>query len=138
MTICRRSNHSLRAGFTLIELLVVIAIIAILIALLLPAVQQAREAARRTQCKNNLKQLALACHNFESAYGGLPPIDLSRGWASWVVLILPYVDQTPTYNVWDLKKTYLVQGMSMSGGQFVWTPLAAGVEAPPPRGDTHP
>ena len=66
-------TNRLKRGFTLIELLVVIAIIAILIALLLPAVQQAREAARRTQCKNNLKQLALAVHNYHDTANTFPP-----------------------------------------------------------------
>ncbi|HVJ68977.1 MAG TPA: DUF1559 domain-containing protein [Caulifigura sp.] len=107
-----RSRH----GFTLIELLVVIAIIAILIALLLPAVQQAREAARRTQCKNNLKQIGLAMHNYVDVYGALPPGSVlyagtptttppaylaltarRAGWG-WGALILPFMDQAPLYN----------------------------------------
>lgn len=90
-----------RRGFTLIELLVVIAIIAVLIALLLPAVQQAREAARRTQCKNNLKQMGLALHNYHDVYNTFPPgvIASSGGWGtSWYMRILPYLDQAPLYN----------------------------------------
>ena len=85
------------AGFTLIELLVVIAIIAVLVSLLLPAVQQAREAARRTQCRNNLKQLALACHNYENTFSVFPMgSDISLiGWKQYVY---PYVEQTNVYN----------------------------------------
>jgi prepilin-type N-terminal cleavage/methylation domain-containing protein len=95
-------------GFTLIELLVVIAIIAILIALLLPAVQQAREAARRSQCKNNLKQIGLAMHNYHETHGVFPyGANDHWGWSSnpptrcgfnWRVMILPFIDQANLYN----------------------------------------
>ena len=80
-------------GFTLIELLVVIAIIGVLISLLLPAVQQAREAARRTQCINNLKQLGLAVHNYNDAFYCFPPAHISSNRASVFCMILPYIDQ---------------------------------------------
>jgi prepilin-type N-terminal cleavage/methylation domain-containing protein len=95
MPVSNRRNR----GFTLIELLVVIAIIAVLIALLLPAVQQAREAARRSQCKNNLKQIGLALHNYHDTYGRFAPGSITPGhsanmWAS----ILPYADQANVYN----------------------------------------
>jgi prepilin-type N-terminal cleavage/methylation domain-containing protein/prepilin-type processing-associated H-X9-DG protein len=112
--------NSSRGGFTLIELLVVIAIIAVLISLLLPAVQSAREAARRAQCTNNLKQIGLALHNYHQALDAFPPgyisavdrtvldacnqdqenqrgVDLGAGWA-WGSMILPYLEQQPLYN----------------------------------------
>lgn len=85
-------------GFTLIELLVVIAIIAILVALLLPAVQQAREAARRSQCKNNVKQLGLALHNYHDTMGVFP---VGATWGdrpNWRAFLLPYLDQAPLYS----------------------------------------
>jgi prepilin-type N-terminal cleavage/methylation domain-containing protein len=118
-----RSNRR-RSGFTLIELLVVIAIIAILIALLLPAVQQAREAARRSQCKNSLKQIALALHNYHDSHNVFPPGNVSplpmtdqgcfTGTANrtidpsapWSVLVLPYLDQSAIYNQLNLTGTF--------------------------------
>jgi prepilin-type N-terminal cleavage/methylation domain-containing protein len=103
-----------RRAFTLIELLVVIAIIGLLVALILPAVQQARESARQTSCRNNLKQLGLALHNYHGSFGRLPPSSTSDveqgGWItdpltrhihSWSSLLLPYFDQQNVYNQAD-------------------------------------
>lgn len=97
-----------RCGFTLIELLVVIAIIAILIALLLPAVQMAREAARRTQCKNNLKQLGLALHNYHETHSRLPLLasDSVYGYSPSAQL-LPYIDQANLHNLIDFRQPLL-------------------------------
>ncbi|QDT66811.1 DUF1559 domain-containing protein [Calycomorphotria hydatis] len=98
-----------RFGFTLIELLVVIAIIATLIALLLPAVQQAREAARRSQCKNNLKQLGLALHNYHDAHSALPPayvrdpnVTDDEGHWTWTAMILPFMEQAGLYQKFNI------------------------------------
>lgn len=112
MTTCQRPT-GLRRGFTLIELLVVIAIIAILVALLLPAVQQAREAARRTQCRNNLKQLGLALHNYHSVHdifpiGGLGSVSTPNhiGEASFFVALLPHLDSSAAYKQFDFRSAF--------------------------------
>ncbi len=109
MTIHRRRN----GGFTLVELLVVIAIIGILVALLLPAVQAAREAARRSKCQNNLKNLGLALHNYHDAHKTFPPAITQRSagddprrdgrlYANWAILILPYIEEQALYDSFDL------------------------------------
>src|SRR5678815_5431127 len=83
----------LRPAFTLVELLVVIAIIGVLVALLLPAVQSAREASRRTQCTNNVRQIGLGVANYESTHRAMPPGNYHSVFGSWLVWLLPYVEQ---------------------------------------------
>lgn len=98
-----------RAGFTLIELLVVIAIISVLIALLMPAVQASREAARATQCRNNLKQIGIAVHNFHDQHRSLPPSRNYDHYMTWAFLILPYMEQFSLFDSWDPRKKYYYQ-----------------------------
>ena len=120
---CGDGKHTM--AFTLVELLVVIAIIGILVAMLLPAVQAAREARRRAQCGNNLKQVGLALHNYHASHKSFPPASLWHEWdvtaiallgqlhypahggklnQNWIILILPYMEQNNTYDAFDLKK----------------------------------
>ncbi len=109
LTLGNRARSARRRGFTLIELLVVIAIIAVLIALLLPAVQAAREAARRSQCINNLKQLGIALHNYHDTIGSFPPgaSDMVNGWQQWsaLAMMLPQLEQQPIYNAINFANT---------------------------------
>jgi len=134
-----------RCGFTLIELLVMIAIIAVLISLLLPAVQQAREAARRTQCKNNLKQIGLAIHNYHDTHRTFPPGYIARSVRkldpagaesgpgfSWATLILPQIDEDPLYRHFDFNED-AKDPHNLDHGQEILDQFLCPTDPAPPR-----
>jgi prepilin-type N-terminal cleavage/methylation domain-containing protein/prepilin-type processing-associated H-X9-DG protein len=119
----RAFERKQKSGFTLVELLVVIAIIGVLVGLLLPAVQSAREAARRMQCSNNLRQFGLAMHNHESAFKSFPesrPYDKAGGRMSWCVIVLDFIEQGNLANIYD-KNVRWNAGVNVTAGQ---TPLS--------------
>ena len=126
-------NCRAKRAFTLVELLVVIAIIGILIALLLPAVQSAREAARRMQCANNLKQLGLALHNYHTAIGSFPPGAMGAkpetggyGWTgapirtAFCVFLLPYLEDNARYELYDFDRYSISQNKLVGGYLPMW------------------
>ena len=111
------------AGFTLVELLVVIAIIGVLVALLLPAIQAAREAARRSSCSNNLKQIGLALLNYESAIGNFPVGAALEEGAMWSAFILPYMEQQ---NIRDLVTIDFDHNVNYASRSDVYPPISPG------------
>src|SRR5688572_18240395 len=135
-----KSRTAARAGFTLIELLVVIAIIAILIALLVPAVQKVRESANRTQCQNNLHQLGVALHNYDTANKQFPPAGKSYGWCTHappnfvkdpvfynlngLVLLMPYLEQSALHDKYNPNAAS--QSYSTNGAPSAGSPVAGG------------
>src|SRR4051812_20876568 len=123
-----------RLAFTLIELLVVIAIIAALIGLLLPAVQKVREAASRTRCVNNLKQIGLAIHCYHDSFNYLPPARLTTssrgGGTSWPIWVLPYLEQQALFSRWDTTRGFTAQAPGLNARTPVATYLCPSRRGP--------
>ncbi|AMV34160.1 hypothetical protein VN12_18670 [Pirellula sp. SH-Sr6A] len=119
-----------RAAFTLVELLVVIAIIGILVGLLLPAVQAAREAARRMQCSNNLKQIGLGLHNYESAHRRFPAGSWQSNFISPLVASLPHLEQTNNFQLWDFSLSYSHPNNRQVAAQTIPTYLCPSMTLP--------
>jgi len=119
-----------RRGFTLVELLVVIAIIGILIGMLLPAVQMVREAARRTSCLNNLKQLGIAVHNYHDTKSFIPPSRPADDFLTWPVFLMPYLEQTNLYEGFEVDRLYQDQDPDIVqvGMQVMFCPTRRGIE----------
>lgn len=148
--LARSSKGGARSGFTLVELLVVISIIGLLVALLLPAVQAAREAARRLQCVNNLKQMGIGFHNYHSQYNRFPfggagsVSDTSaavraRWRPSWGTVLLPYIEQQAIYEEMDLRLPYIDAANHVAGARIIATylcPSAPKTVMTRPNGDT--
>ena len=103
------SPTSKKQGFTLVELLVVIAIIGILMGMLLPAVQMIRESARRTTCANNIRQIGLAAAQYHDSKNRIPPARATDNSVSWMVYLLPYLEQGNLYNLFDIQEAYIFQ-----------------------------
>jgi prepilin-type N-terminal cleavage/methylation domain-containing protein len=125
-----RISQSLRRAFTMVELLVVIAMIGILVGLLLPAVQSAREAARRIQCSNNLKQIGLGLHNYESTYKRFPVGSIQSNFISAFASILPHLEQGNTYGNYDFSLYYTRLENADVSAQWIPTYLCPSMELP--------
>ena len=145
----RMARFTLRRAFTLVELLVVIAIIGVLVALLLPAVQAAREAARRSQCQNNMKQIGLATQNYHDGRLELPPSRVADGNLTYLMLILDFMEQKQLRGLWDYKlgtygcfydQKYTTRTLAVDGYFCPSMPHATRfIEGPDPEdGHTHP